>query len=72
MKLAITLIAISSLLILEGVSRITMGILFGNIGLAFGGVLTGIILGGFLLYWGIKRYKRVKLHQAGVDALKWS
>jgi len=58
MKLAITLIAIGGLLIIEGGVRITFGLVGGNTGLMFGGVLTGILLGGFLLYKGIRRYKK--------------
>ncbi len=58
MKLAISLIVIGGLLIMEGGSRITLGLMTGNVLLIFGGMLTGILLGVFLLYKGIKRYKK--------------
>ena len=60
MKLAIELIVIGGLLLIEGGSRITVGIMFGNALLAFGGVLTGVLLGGYLLYRGIRRLMKHK------------
>ena len=58
MKLAITLIVIGALLLAEGGVRIGIGFTSGNAGLVVGGMLTGLMLGGFLLYIGIRRYKR--------------
>ncbi len=60
MKGAIALIVIGILLMLEGTARIVFGLVSGNFGLVFGGILTGIILGSFLLYKGIVRRDRVR------------
>lgn len=57
MKLAWTLIIIGVLLILEGTIRIYNAFLLGEYLLIAGGLLTGWILGSFLLYKGIKRYQ---------------
>ena len=56
MKLAIVLILLGSFLLIEGSSRITVGLVANNIGLVIGGCLTGIALGGLLLFKGIRRY----------------
>ena len=57
MKLAWALIIIGILLILEGTIRIYNAFLLQEYILILGGFLTGWLLGSFLLYRGIKRYK---------------
>jgi len=61
MKLAIFLIVLGGLLLAEGGSRILMGFIVGRFELIFGGILTGIILGGVLLYLGIRRLLKYKV-----------
>lgn len=63
MKLSITLMVIGAILLVEGGSRITVGILAGSAPLIIGGILTGLILGGYLLFRGIKRYKGISQHK---------
>ncbi len=58
MKGAWALIAIGALLIVEGTVRIGFGLSSGGVIMTLGGFLTGWILGGFLLYRGIKRRKQ--------------
>jgi len=70
MKLSILLMVIGSLLIAEGGSRITVGIILGNPGLIIGGIITGLLLGGFLLYRGIKRQSNVNNAIKGGDISK--
>lgn len=65
MKLSWVLIIIGVVLILEGTTRIYGAFLLEEYIIIFGGLLTGWALGSFLLYRGIKRYKRVKLAIGG-------
>ena len=57
MKLAWTLIIIGVFLILEGTIRIYLSFVLQDYLISIGGFLTGWLLGSFLLYRGIKRYK---------------
>lgn len=60
MKLAITLIIIGGVLIADGGTRIGIGLVQNNTIAVFSGVLTGLALGGYLLYRGIKRLLRTR------------
>ena len=60
MKIAWGLIIIGVLLLLDGTIRIIMGIASGNLLLSFAGVLTGWLLGSWLLIKGRRRLKRIK------------
>ena len=60
MKLAITLLVIGPLLFIDGAIRAYSGAATGNPLLIIGGLLTGLMLGGFLFYRGIRRYQRFK------------
>ena len=61
MKLAITLVVIAAVLLVDGGMRIILGFAQGNAIALIGGILTGVVLGGYLLYRGIKRMKRTWL-----------
>ena len=60
MKLAWTLIVIGAFLVLEGTSRVAIGAFGGAYVLALGGVATGWLLGGFLLYKGLRRMSKAR------------
>jgi len=64
-KLAIALMVIGVLLFLEGISRMYIGtVIYENFLYVLGGFLTGLLLGSFLFYRGIKRYQRFKTHKS--------
>lgn len=52
----------------DGGSRITIGLFSGNTGLILGGLATGVALGGFLYYKGVKRYAKIKGGEVIEDA----
>jgi hypothetical protein len=60
MKLAIALIIIGIALLVDGAIRISMGVTTDAAGLIIGGILTGILLGGYLIYRGVKRWQQQK------------
>ena len=60
MKLGITLTVIGGILVLDGTVRLTMGLMSLELGLVIGGVLTGWVLGGSLLFFGIRRIVKAK------------
>lgn len=60
MKLAWTFIIIGVLLFIDGMVRVAAGATGGEPSLMVAGLLTGLILGGFLFYKGVKRYQRFK------------
>ena len=60
-KLSVTLIVIGVFLIADGMLRMVMGLASADYLLVLGGFLTGLLLGGYLLYRGIRRYGRIKL-----------
>ena len=60
MKLAVTLIVIGILLFVDGMIRVAAGATNGNPSLMVAGLLTGLMLGGFLFYKGIRRYQCFK------------
>jgi len=57
MKLGIFLTILGVAIFLDGILRFIMGITQSNLGLIVGGLLTGLGLGSFLFYKGIKRIK---------------
>ena len=57
MKLAWALIITGILLILDGTARMYLSFVLQDNLFFMGGFLTGWLLGSFLLYRGIKRYK---------------
>ena len=60
MKLAWALIVVGVLLFTEGTIRMSLGVLGADLPLVIGGILTGLLLGSFLFYRGIRRYQRLK------------
>lgn len=68
MKLAIALIIIGGILLIDGGARIMLGLIGAGIIPIVAGLLTGVLLGGYLMYRGIKRYIRIKgTSQAGEE-----
>jgi len=60
MKVAWLLIVIGLLLLIDGTIRIILGVFSGNYFLSIAGILTGWLLGSWLLYKGVKRRKHIK------------
>jgi membrane-bound ClpP family serine protease len=60
MKLGIALIIIGSALLFEGAVRIIYGVQMYLPHLVFGGLLTGLLLGGGLIFWGKHRVKKAR------------
>lgn len=61
MKIAWMLIIIGILLLLEGTSRVLIGVVGSNYLLSAGGIITGWLLGGWLLAKGMSRRKHFNI-----------
>ena len=61
MRIAWFLVVFGGSLLVEGTLRIVLAIIDSNVLLALGGILTGWLLGGWLLRKGIRRFKAVKI-----------
>jgi len=72
MKTAWFMIIFGTVLMIDGVIRIVMGIISDNVILIAGGIFTGLFLGGYLINKGNNRRNRHKTGSEGNnDALQF-
>lgn len=60
MKLGITFLIIGAIIFIDGMIKIAIGFAGGNGGLVVAGIITGLGLGGLLVYFGVKRISKKK------------